>query len=614
MNGQRTRLKTSKNLKHPTITREMRRYPVPNYRMVIDGKWRMMKEKELLDLEKTDKAEYDRLDEIILNHQVCPISDFMPHGVKSKTGNDGLDCLNDWKNDLILMLAPNQVGKTTLGAAYSILHGLVPTDPEWPIFKKHGVEYHEWEGPKILIAGSYSWDNVTTLWETYRNLLPRSEMLQYSPYWGNFPGENGKAMHMTTAFGATKMIDLACGSKMIFLCYTQRGEHWEGKQCDIAHLDEQCPEDKFDGLTARQLTRGDYTPIIMTLTGHILPDRPDTGAAGWIKNKLIDQDQMRGRKFKTYHMSVKSTPDVIMDKKQKDRSYVQWVYEPEKNNDLKKINEGKARYWGDWQVGGGVVFDEVVPDIHFVEPFNPFLYRPMWMRMIDHGQNPCAALLFAKFPWGDTVVVNEYYIWNRSIAEHAVGIVRELCENDVSVVDEYMEGDQLVKVYNEKFLKRIIAISELDSRSYGTKSMGNNSKNLGMMYNEAGLSCKPADGKHDRIVYPMVKELFSLDKKRPHLYTKIGREPTPDMMKYGSPQLYIFSTCKNLITELKQYTQKHLPSAQSNTGAIARYVGKDHLISCLKFLAARQRPYIGESSEMYDDVQEEPCERRGFSV
>ena len=135
----------------------MKRYQLPQYRVPRKGEWWVVKDSDLKVLETTKPDEYADWDNFIYEFQQAPIRSFLPHGVHngSKWKNDGLSFLNDWEHDLILLLAPNQVGKTTHNIAFGLVHGLIPLNPDWEIFKDHKVEYHEWMGPKILIATSY---------------------------------------------------------------------------------------------------------------------------------------------------------------------------------------------------------------------------------------------------------------------------------------------------------------------------------------------------------------------------------------------------------------------------------------------------------------------------
>ena len=567
----------------------MLRYQLQDYIVPVSGKWVRVYDAQLREMETTDRKRYNAWDDFIHRVQKNPLAFFLPHGKPRKDGtNDGLAMLNDDVHDLILLTAPNQVGKSYLGAAYTILR-CIPLDPKWPIFTEHNVKWREFKGPQQVIVASYSWDEVNTVWNTYRKIMPREMLGPYAPYWGHFKGENGRPKDLRF-HNATKSIKIECDTNFIFLSYVQSLTHWEGKQCDIGHLDEQCPEDKFDALTARQTTRGGitgFTPIAMTLTGHVIPERPDTGAAGWIKKKVIDANVTKGRKVGKFTISVKDVPDVIISQDKKEKMRIQWVVEPEKLHDEKKMREAEARYHGGWEVGGGVVLSEWNPAFHWIEPFDIWQYKPTLYRHIDHGQNPCAAALFAVMPWGDTVMFQEYYEYGRNIYDNAKAIV-EWCGNTRQRC-ETSGWDDEAESWEEVFTKMEFRSSELDCRSFAQKP-GESQKTIGQLYNENGCWVTPTTGKHnyggkhqkDEGVgtIPLLKDLMAIRKDRLHIDCRLKRQRDPELIPYGAPKLYIFSTCKNARSEIESWL-----GAKDDI---------DDLVSTLKHFAARERPYMGD--------------------
>lgn len=554
----------------------MYRFQMPRYVFPLNGQWQAMLDADLMKLEEKHKKRYDAYDRIIGEYQRNPLAHALMHGKErqDKYGNDGLACVNNWKDDLILVTSPQQCGKSTLGAVYVGLRA-VPCDPEWPCFKEHGIEYHEWTGPKIVIAGSYSWDNVNVLWQTYRKILPRSELQEYSPFWGSFPYEKGKGRDLRF-HTATKIIQLACGTQFVFLCYGQEISHWESRQGDIVHLDEQPPEDYFDAASQRQLTRGTYTPIIITMTGHYIKGRPDTGFGGWIQSKLDSGQATKGRRLAKYKMTIPSVPPLIMSPEMKERARIQWVVEPELLNDDRKKRQAEAFYWGGWEVGGGLMFSEVNPEIHMIEPFELRFYQPTYYRMIDHGQDPCAAILFAVMPWGDIIGIKEYYEYGKSIKDNSIGIV-EMCKNERRLMsDRDMNGDE---VYEEIMRGTDLRSSELDSRSFGQKS-AESAKTIGTLYNINGCLATPADGRKDVELFGLLKAALAIDKQKVHIKVRMKQEYPERLLRFGAPKLYFFSDCRNTQSEFQTY--------------LGRKEDKDHLISCCKFMTATDRPYMGD--------------------
>ena len=578
----------------------MKRFSVPKYRIPINGQWQLIYNTKLHELEKTDPDIYDAYDTAISEYQKNPLSFSLMHGSPNNGPfkNDGLACVNDYEHDLILLTAPNQVGKTTCGAVYNLMR-LIPTDPSWPCYQKHDFIYKEWEGPRILIISSYSWDKTRDLWETYRAMIPREEIGGYAPYWGHFEGERGLAKNFTFRYEAKEM-KLKCGSKIITLCYQQSLAQWTGKQADLVHLDEQCPETHFDEVTARQLTRGPFTPIIMTLTGHIIKGRPDTGAAGWIKQKIVDQGVTKGRKVAQYKMDIPNTPDAIFSAESKEKARIQWVEEPLKYKNEAKTREAEARYWGGWEVGGGIVLSEWNPVFHWIEPFDLKHWNPTYYRMIDHGQNPCACALLAIMPWGDAVVFAEHYEFGLNI-ESNVEKILDMCGNSRRQIDCFEHRGMTWPVYEEISKGTFFRSSELDGRSFAQRA-NESGRTLGSLYNQFGCRVSPACGDFDDTTIPLLKEWLAISKDRQHIYKRLGRKIDVSIEGMGAPKLYIFNTCTNLKKEIEGYIDKKCPV---------------HLVDCIKYVAARDRPYCGDYFEENIEHTEqsadtEQCDETGY--
>ncbi len=598
----------------------MLRHQQPIYRFPINRKWHVVKDKDLEALKDKNPKSYDGIDLTIACYQSNRMSFFLPHGrrARSRSGgqriNDGIRFLNDRENDLKLLVASNQAGKTCHGSVDIILQ-MVPCDPEWPIFTQHRVRYQEWGGPKIAIVASSSWDNVQTAWEEYQKFLPRDELRQYCEGWGElcdeeeesglyFDNEHGKARNLSFGTSGTTQLNLKCGSRIIFLCYTQKQVHWEGKKCDMAHLDEQCPEDKFDGLSIRQATRGGYTPIIMTLTGIVEDNNPDTGAGGWIKRKIVDGEATKGRKIAQYAIGMADVPEAIIDAKTKKKLYEQYVAEPLRLNDEKKQREGNARYHGGWEEGGGLVISPWSESIHLIDPFDVHKFKPCIFRVIDHGENPCAAILVALMPWGDAVIYKEYYEFGLGIAENARRMVEDFSGNTRERADEFEYAGQIWPIYKEVFLDTQISGSEMDSRSFGS-SMKESGRTIGTAYNEYGCYCTPASGSHNikadgTGLVSLMNEWFDLDREKDHINKWLEREiPVKSQrgrgkQSFGAPRLYVFNTMKHSIAEIRGWVLNPKTGKPRKTA--------DHICSCIRYFCGRVREY--SEDWLYEDYQQ----------
>jgi hypothetical protein len=566
----------------------------------LKGQWQIIADRYLREIDTSNHKLYIAWDDYISRVQKNPLSFFLPHGAKRKDGtNDGLAFINDTENDLIILTAPEQTGKSIHGAAF-ICFRTLPCAKDWLCFTHHGVKHHEWKGPRQVIIASYSWDEVSTVWNTYKKIMPREILGPYSPNWGAFRGEHGNQKELTFGNATKRLKWHGCGTEFIFLSYVQSITHWTGKQADEVHLDEQADEEKVDQVTSRQRTRGGKDgppPIICTLTGHQVKDRPDTGAAGWMKRKIIDRGITKGRKVALYKITIPSVPDAIMSKKAKEAARIQWVVEPKKFNDEKKIREAEAKYHGGWEVGGGLVLSEWNPDFHWISPFDIWKFKPTLYRMIDHGQNPCACGLFAVMPWGDTIMFQEYYVFGKNIYDNARGIV-EMCGNEVIKAQWDDEG----KILEEVFKKMDFRASEMDSRSFNKKADESN-KPIGRVYNESGLFCTPASGKHDKAkdehgLITLLKEALAVRPEEIHIDYRLGRARPPEKKSMGAPKFYIFNNCKNFRMEVET--------------CIGKKNEADHLISVTKFAFATDRPYLGDYGVF--EKKEEIRDEQGSSI
>ena len=558
----------------------------------LNGRWHKVKDRNLSAwCEKEQWPESD-IDELIYLGQVNPLSMFLPHG-RPRTDaqvNDGRAFINDWTHDLTMLLAGSKQGKSYAGAAKAGFWA-GPCNPSWFCFTQHGVEYRKWQGPSEGILSSFSWDNVAILWETYRKLWPREWLGPYAPNWGMFPGETGRGKSVTFGDGKHKTIPLPCGVTLTMLCDTQSMVHWESRWADWAHLDEQLSEGKMDILVSRfQTSAYDQNPIWTTLTPFVVDGRPDTGAHGWLFAKQ-ENGQVKGLSLGEYRITMESIPNEIVNEDKKKKAYRLYVEQPELQHDEKRIRSGRARYYAEPEVGGGIILSAWNPDIHMIEPFDLKAHHPTYYRYIDHGENPCAGLLVALMPWGDHICFSEYYEFGHGLSENARRIVEDWCKNARAKISLWEYDGQTWPVYEEQYVGLEFYASEMDARSFGSNAK-ESGRTLGQVYNDNGCWVTPASAAHnerqDRSgTVDLLGDFFELDPHRTHINARIGR-PVPELARqFGAPRLYVFNTLHNFKAEIEGWIRN------PKTGKpIDR---DDHLMSCAKFHAARPRYYMGNT-------------------
>jgi hypothetical protein len=576
----------------------------------IYGKWHVLREyqDELFEITDQGSGSLVQLDatmregymHLLEEYEKNRIASFLPHGGQTSF-------INDRDNGFCFLLAPNQVGKSLAGVVWSALR-IIKTDPDWMTYDKtHGLEFKEYRGKKTWVVASYSWDSVQTLYEHYQMLLPRSELMNYSPEWGKFKGENGS--QKTLVFGArsgSQILPLKCGSKIKFLCYSQKQSHWEGFRADGAQLDEQSPRSKVVGLKRAFTTRGNFCQIGCTLTGHVLEDRPDTGAAGWMKTELWDaKETVMGCTVGRHQISIDQVPDAIISAKTKHELWVQWVKEPNENKNEAQLREANARYHGGWQEGSGLVISNFYPEHHIIPemPMNNVIVRETTnYRGIDHGLgNPCACLWGKVFPWGDLVIHREYYKISRGIIpEHAKDIV-ELSNNILKKTGVYKEVksggsfDIMEEVFNGEHYHK----SVLDGRSFRQPGQETD-RNIGRQHNDYGLYCTPAKGwRNDRLV-PLILARMEPQKERKHIMYEFRKRGIITEEKYqqwlkgrkgdflNAPSLYFTSNLNFVFKEMRSWANGPNGKPEDKNS---------HLMDALKYMIAENPRFCGDPTK-----------------
>lgn len=582
------------------------------YTIPYEGEWVQFDDKRLSKWRKEGKADIAAaLEDRAWQYEQRRCGYFLPHGAKwrehsrildigdaemvlsastypEEWGNDGVAFLNDWTHDICLLLAMNQGGKSYLGAEWSILR-TIPMKPEEEVFTKHRVQYHEWTGPKTWIIASYSWDNVGTIWKRYRELLPRTELTNYAPNWGKFEGERGPQRDLSFGSGrmSASMLQLACGTVYKFLCYTQQQMHWEGFESDGGHMDEQPREEQYVGLNRSFTTRRDYTPVALTLTGHVMEDRADTGAAGWVKKKLFDGVDTKGKTVGRYRIDIESVPDVIISKKRKRDLWHQWV-DPKVQRSDKQQRAAAARYWGGWEEGSGLWIDIWSRRHHVVPALWADNAAPRdWTkwRVIDYGDNGVTCCMwFALGPKGYAFGYRMLYERGQTIAE-TCKLICEMSGSTRSSDGSYKseETGNIYELYNERPGAEVYYATLLDSRACAQRQQGETLEEIFARY---GIEVTPACGQKNAIQIPRLKDWLRLDMTKPHLTLRDEKgERVP-----GAARLMFFEGRCDALQEEMETCQR-----DKNDPSKARARSALHAIDCCKYWASDNPAYMGDS-------------------
>lgn len=594
-----------------------------NYKVPINGEWVQFSDQTLSQLrEKGCGRDADALVARVAEQHQNPLAYFLPHGIPwsdktrsmangkfvippshypKKYKNDGVAFLSDRTHAISLMLGPNQNGKTNIGATWSDLR-LVPTEKWWPIFSEHGVEWYPWDGPKIWVVASYSWDNVATVWSRYQETLPREELGKYASDWGNFDGEEGAKKSLSFGDGRTKTCHLKCGSQIKFRCYTQQQIHWEGFESDGQHADEQEPMEKLTGWQRGATTRDDYTPCCMTLTGHVMDDRPDTGAAGPIKREIYDPIAENGvgyTKYGTaavYHLSVDSTPEAIISKKHRHDLDVRWVndVDDEGNTIIRSEKDERAavaRYWGGWEEGSGLYFDTEVwqRKVHMIQPRwdddkTPKPDKATLYRVIDFGDTGITVCSWWAVMWDYAFLYRVLYEKNIIVAQAARKII-EMSHN--TQVKLYEERDPLTGNGLTYFEERVNPSSGetvfrtiLDGRSFSQRQQG---ETIGSLFERYGVATEQSDGKANVKQLPLLKDWMQIDLTKVHPCNKEA-DGTPVI---GCSKVFFFDGVAGMVEAVDEI--EHFPE-----DALAQKKAPDHFIDTAKYWASHGPEFWGD--------------------
>ncbi len=483
--------------------------------------------------------------------------DWRLHRLKyfAPNSQEQLDFLNDWdEHDIVGLVAPNRVGKTTCGVVKALLSGIIPLDPEWPIFKEHGVKWRRFQGEDQQMTfgmGSYEWSHIkSVVWPRVKEYMPDEELGVYG------------VTHKRAGVGRPKgdpnfdrlpHVILKCGTRLKMHAYSQAQANFESDAYNGFLYDEQPPENIFNAVDERTRTlRGTH---YFTLTPHKVDGRPDTGAGGWLQ-KLFTGTEKKGHNIISFNTSLADVPDWIYPETEKHKAFEKWIHEPTRVKNHKMLREGRARVLGEWHKTSGLVIDEWEPAVHVIDEF-PIPEGWTRYRAGDHGiNNPTAFLWLAVSPpdpdFGSTVIVyREYYSLGKLVAENVKEVIN-LSGNSRHKVEMFADerSGMSLQMWEEHQTREQFAKTVLDGRSFGLKDP-NSGKTYGWLYKMHGLPVSAASMKMSQHWLPILKELFSVDYHAPHPYTK---------KVMGRSKCYIFRGCTNLIRELSGWTYEEYRS------------------------------------------------------
>lgn len=265
---------------------------------------------------------------------------------------------------------------------------------------------------------------------------------------------------------------------------------------------------------------------------------------GWVKDTFVTPQRMNCEMDE--HKFIQALPT--------DNPYLPDGY----IDDLRKTNPPAwvDKYVkGSWEAMEGQIWPMFDYNTHVITPFTiPSNWKRI--RAIDHGQtHPTCCLWMAIDNDGNIFVYKEYY---------SPGVVSEHCK----MIKRMSAGEEY-------------SVSYLDPSCWGkTREKEGKLWSINDEYKEQGIRCRQANNEVDAGLN-RVGEFMLTDENRIH----------PITGKKGSPALFIFNNCKNLLIEIPDYIWK--PQKREEQSKEAPKKAKDHACDALRYgIMSRPRPAI----------------------
>jgi len=568
------------------------------------------------DTLKLSKDDFEWLENRRIEAIKNPLAYFLPHGLEwsetdrilangrvvippacydKKLMHDGIGFLSDSSHELMMMMACRKGGKSIIGAVKTALT-MFECDPEWPIFKEHGVKFPEWRGPQQAVIASLMPMNLGELWNAYLEILPRELLGQHAPNWGQFPEEQGRQKAM--GFGDTRprSMDFSDKSRALFLTYNQKLSNWLNFRASVFHSDEQSGREHVMAFLNGATTMGDYTPIICTLSGFRIPDRSDTGAGGLMHKMWNGSDTMGfgPEQIGRYSMSMNQVPDHIIHPNRKRQLYDAYA-NPDIERSQQAERHGLAVFHGGWEVGGGLMFEEFERRTHIIDPpwgDNIAPEGATLSRSCDHGEtSPMACSWIALFPpnneyakFAFAVVYRLHYEEGQRIAHHAPAIIEKSGSTREKVGVERDEDDGVTfDVYEEVFGVERYEATLMDPRSW---AMPANGIPIAYIYARHGLETEQSPGDRNyseggkRGQNDWLRDWMHIDRNLEHPFLR-NNDGSAIM---GSPRIFLCDVpcMRPLVDEFESYRRGDKDPERPANGQA------DHAIDTLKFWAAQE--------------------------
>lgn len=278
-------------------------------------------------------------------------------------------------------------------------------------------------------------------------------------------------------------------SSIGFKTYEMGRDKFQGASLDYVWFDEEPPEDVYDECRMRVVDR--VGDLYGTMT-------PLLGLTFVYRKIFLNEDGDP----EIWHETMEWRDNPFLD-----------AAEIERLTNALDDDVLQARRFGKFSSAQGLVYPEFDQSVHVIEPFDvPFDWQDQMS--IDPGlNNPLSCHWYAVDGDGTVFVVAEHYEAGRDVGYH-IEAIKDICERLGWHTDR-----------NGRYTALIDAAA--NQRTLAAE------KSVTQLFFEGGIAVNP-----------------KVDKQ---LFAGISRVKAKLKGENGRPQLYIFSTCVNLIREIKSY-------------------------------------------------------------
>ena len=516
-----------------------------------------------------------------------PLQFWAPHGEEKLDEPDQgpfrIVSMREWVNDnshtMFVNKSPNQSGKTCGGVVKVALLSS-KCNPNWTLFKQHGIVCPDWIGPKqVVILGYTKGQIINVLWPELQKWVPDDELGEYrSP-------ENGGTKWPTWDRNPQFYLKKS-KSHILFLSYDQFAYAAAGMKVDIALADEQMPHEFFSELNERGRTRGGLK-WIFPYTPHKVEARPDSGASSFLE-EIWRGTNTYGHTVLRTRIHIPEVPDHIYSQEQKDAAYEQWVEIPKRTGNEAAIREGLARYYGIAQQPAGLFYPEFTPHIHVIDltPDDIKKLPGEHYRYVDYGTaNPTACIWVLLTVTGELIIYRDYYERGLELEQHA----RNIIEASGNIMEPTGRKDVGNGMTIDTFRERVpqtgqkFIWTKLDWHCFRQPPQGGG-LTMANYFQLSGLPVRESSRAQIEDRSQHVRMLLKVNEGRQHIITN----------ELGAPRVYFCRNARWAIWEMERCLwQERQSGGERHNAKEMRQDKDDHCIDCIEWMACDMARRVG---------------------